>query len=119
MCDCLTVVKQFNAILRNPQASTGDHADGELWEKMRELVASSPDNFFTCQWIPTHLDDTDHPNHKKRDKYLRDGTTTLQHIHGNAQADKSADEGTALHATDAEAFYDANIRTKNTRIVQT
>ena len=48
MCDCLTVVKQFNAILQNPLACTGDHAD------------------------------VDHPNHKKRDKYLRDGITTLQ-----------------------------------------
>lgn len=118
MCDCLTVVRQFNAILQDPLACTEDHADGELWEKMRELVASAPNSFFQCQWIPSHLDDADHPNHKKRDKYLRDGTTTLQHIHGNAQADKVADEGTALHTTDADALYDAKIRTKITRIVQ-
>ena len=109
----------MNKILQSPQAEGGDHADGDLWATVRELIAAAPDHFFTIRWVPSHLNDVDHPNHKKKQRYLEDGTTTLAHIHGNAQADIAAGEGAAMHSHDADIDYDASIRAKLTRIAQT
>ena len=110
------MVDQVNKILQNPQAEGSDRADGDLWAAMRQLIAAAPEHFFTIQWAPSHLNDLEHPNQKRKQKYLEDGTTMLAHIHGNAQADIAAGEGAAPHSHDADIEYDARIRAKLTRI---
>ena len=116
MCDCLSVVNTFNRILDNPDKELEKCADGELWEVIRALLKDALANFFRCQWIPSHLDDPKHTNYAKRQKYLDDGITTIEHIHGNSRADAMADEGVKLHAENQEVRYDARVRQKVAQI---
>ena len=66
----------------------------------------------------SHLNDTKHKNHAKRQQYLDEGVTTVEHIEGNAKADELAGRGVLLHAEDSEALYDDRMRQKLTRITQ-
>ena len=118
MCDCLSAVNLFNSMLMDTEQDLDKCADGELWKVIRELLKAAPANFFKCRWVPSHLNDPKHKNYAKRQQYLDDGTTTVEHIEGNGKADELAGQGVLLHAADDEALYDARIRQKLTRITQ-
>ena len=105
MCDCLSVVNLFNAILNDSEQELEKCADGELWKVIRELLKAAPANFFKCKWVPSHLNDPKHKNHAKRQKYLDDGATSEEHIEGNSKADALVGKGVLLHDADSEALY--------------
>ena len=66
MCDCLSVVNLFSAILNASEQDLEKCADGELRKVIRELLRAAPANFFKCKWVPSHLSDPRHKNYAKR-----------------------------------------------------
>ena len=93
-------------------------ADGDLWQAIKYHISLVPKGFFKCDWIPSHLNDPEHPNYKRRGYYIAEGITTEAHITGNAGADAMADKGVALHCDTWQVRLKAKLRANITRTVQ-
>ena len=81
------------------QQAISAHVHGEPRQAIKYHVQIAPAGFFRCDWIPSHLNDVEHPNYKRRDD-LSNAITAEAHIIGHAGAAKMADEEVALHKAD-------------------
>ena len=114
-CDCLAVVQQLNQYIEQ-RVRPDRTAAPELWEFVYDVVDVSPHGHIRICWIPSHLDDKSRK--EKRQEYLANGTTTIQHIRGNCMADECAASGASMHFIDPMVLKRAEDRAQLTCLIQ-
>ena len=105
--DCLSVVNTAAAIFHgNLQAETkGDHSD--IWEALKQKVATMPMNHFKATWIPSHTDLARAKENEQKGGYEE------RMIVGNAHADREAKSAMTTHELNInrDEYDDADDRT--------
>lgn len=106
--DCKPVVQGVQQILDGHWQQLDKRPEEDLWAIICDLIEHSPQGYFKVTWVPSHLDDEGRKG--KREYYLADGTVTLADIHGNAMADKLANNGRDRHVSVNDLVRDSNDR---------
>ena len=114
--DCQGVVNTINDFISNGHTAPLRLNEADLWERIFEVVKSSPEEYYKFQWMPSHLDEP--KNSEKRKRALESGIIEEVDISGNNGADKRAGDGALMHPSNKGQVQNAKHRKDIIVIVQ-
>ena len=95
--DCQSVVNLANKCIEGNDMHIESICEKDLWERIFNLVNCSPTDFYKIQRMPSHLNDPDKAEQRKR--ALESCIICEADIAGNDEADKLARDGALMHPT--------------------